>query len=67
MDMENNPNLTKVIDKLQKRYPGTRRQRSAHGASLQSVQFFKHGKLVADYDLLPCIHTEYGFAWMERK
>lgn len=44
---------TKMINRLQKRHPGTRRQRSYHGANRYSVQFFsrKTGKLVADYDL----------------
>ena len=46
---------TKMINKLQKRHPGTRRQRSSHGAGQWSVQFFdiKTGKLMADYDLPP--------------
>jgi len=44
---------TEQINKLQKRYPGTRRQRSAHVAGEYSVQFFdkKSGKLVADITL----------------
>jgi hypothetical protein len=44
---------TEVINKLQRRHPGTRRQRSAHGAGRYSVQFFSRttGKLVADYTL----------------
>lgn len=44
---------TKQINRLQKRHPGTRRQRSDHGAGRFSVQFFdkKTGKLVADYNL----------------
>jgi len=44
---------TNEIDKLQKRHPGTRRQRSDHGCGKYSVQFFDRatGKLVADYDL----------------
>ena len=44
---------TRVIDKLHKRHPGTRRQRSFHGAGRYSVQFFdkKTGELVADYNL----------------
>jgi hypothetical protein len=47
------PSLTQVIDRLQRRHPGTRRQRSYHGANRYSVQFFDRttGKLVADYDL----------------
>lgn len=41
------------IDALQKKHPGTRRQRSSHGAGKYSVQFFdkKTGELVADYIL----------------
>ena len=44
---------TQEINKLQKRHPKTRRQRSYHGAEKYSVQFFDlaTGKLVADYDL----------------
>jgi hypothetical protein len=44
---------TREINKLHKRHPGTRRQRSSHGAGKYSVQFFdkKTGKLVADYNL----------------
>ena len=44
---------TQLINKLQKKHPGTRRQRSAHGADKYSVQFFEKitGKLVADYNL----------------
>ena len=44
---------TKVINKLQRKYPGTRRQRSSHGIGKYSVQFFDKttGKLVADYNL----------------
>lgn len=43
---------TKVINKLQRKYPGTSRQRSSHGIG-NSVQFFDKvtGKLVADYNL----------------
>ena len=45
--------MTQIINRLQKKYPGTRRQRSAHGAGKDSVQFFDKitGKLVADYNL----------------
>jgi hypothetical protein len=45
--------LTEQIKKLQKRHPGTHRQRSYHGAGRYSVQFFQKatGKLVADYNL----------------
>jgi hypothetical protein len=45
--------LTQQINKLQKRHPGTRRQRSSHGCNRYSVQFFAKadGKLVADYNL----------------
>jgi hypothetical protein len=45
--------LTAKINKLQRRHPGTRRQRSSHGAGRYSVQFFDRvtGKLVADYTL----------------
>lgn len=45
--------LTKQIDRLQRKHPGTRRQRSYHGIDQHSVQFFdrKTGKLVADYNL----------------
>jgi hypothetical protein len=44
---------TKQINKLQKRHPGTRRQRSNHGSGRHSVQFFDRetGKLVADYTI----------------
>lgn len=44
---------TEKINQLQKLHPGTRRQRSAHGADQYSVQFFDKstGKLVADYNL----------------
>ena len=44
---------TQYINKLQRRHPGTRRQRSEHGAGRYSVQFFARdtGKLVADYTL----------------
>ena len=59
--------LTKVIDKLQRRHHNTRRQRSSHGLDRYSVQFFaKDGSgLVADYNLLPCQHTEFGFSFHE--
>jgi hypothetical protein len=45
--------MTKEINRLQKRYPGTRRQRSYHGCGRYSVQFFdkRTGKLVADLNL----------------
>ena len=41
---------TAYINKLQKKYPGTRRQRTQHSATEHSVQFFDKitGKLVAD-------------------
>lgn len=44
---------TKQIDKLQKKHPGTRRQRSSHGAGVYSVQFIDKitGQLVANYKL----------------
>lgn len=44
---------TKEINRLQKLHPGTRRQRTSHGAGKYSVQFFdkETGKLVADYNL----------------
>ena len=44
---------TAVINRLQRRHPGTTRQRSFHGAGRYSVQFFARatGKLVADYNL----------------
>jgi hypothetical protein len=43
---------TEKINKLQRRHPNTRRQRSYHGAGSYSVQFFdKTGQLVADYNL----------------
>lgn len=42
---------TQLINKLQRRHPGTRRQRNEHGAGTYSVEFFdKEGKLVARYD-----------------
>jgi hypothetical protein len=48
-----NTERTKKISKLQKKHPGTRRQRSSHGAGKYSVQFFdkRTGRLVADYDV----------------
>ena len=51
--METKHERTKKINKLHKRHPGTRRQRSSHGAGTYSVQFIsrKTGKLVADYNL----------------
>ena len=44
---------TAKINKLQKKHPGTRRQRSQHGANTYSVQFIskKTGELMADYKL----------------
>lgn len=44
---------TREINKLQRKHPGTRRQRSEHGAGRHSVQFFDrgNGQLVADYNL----------------
>lgn len=44
---------TAQIDKLQRKHPGTRRQRSFHGRDRYSVQFFdrRTGVLVADYNL----------------
>ena len=44
---------TKEINRIQKKYPGTRRQRSSHGAGTFSVQFIskKTGKIVADINL----------------
>ena len=44
---------TRIINNLQQKYPGTRRQRSYHGCGHYSVQFFdkKTGQLVADFDL----------------
>jgi len=48
-----NKEITAIINKLQRNHPGTRRQRSAHGAGKYSVQFFDKntGKLKADYNL----------------
>jgi len=48
-----NKESTAIINKLQRKHPGTRRQRSAHGAGKYSVQFFDKntGKLKADYNL----------------
>lgn len=48
-----NKERTQEINKLQKRHPGTRRQRSSHGCGKYSVQFFDKisGELVADYNL----------------
>ncbi len=45
--------ITRKINKIQKKYPGTRRQRSYHGINKYSVQLFSKttGKLVADYNL----------------
>lgn len=44
---------TARINRLQRKHPGTKRQRSDHGAGRYSVQFFDKatGKLVADYNL----------------
>jgi len=43
---------TQLINKLQKRHPGTRRQRNSHGAGRYSVDFFDAtGKLVASYEV----------------
>lgn len=44
---------TEKINKLQKKHPGTYRQRSYHGANTYSVQFVdkQTGKLVANYQL----------------
>jgi hypothetical protein len=44
---------TQLINKLQKKYPGTRRQRVDHGAGEYSVQFFdkKTGELKANITL----------------
>jgi len=44
---------TRQVNRLQRRHPGTRRQRINHGAGHYSVQFFDRqtGALVADYDL----------------
>ena len=44
---------TQIINKLQEKYPGTRRQRSSHGAGSFSVQFIskKTGKVVTDINL----------------
>jgi hypothetical protein len=48
-----NQDRTAKINRLQRRHPGTRRQRSSHGAGRYSVQFFckTTGKLVANYYL----------------
>ena len=44
---------TQKINRIQKKHPGTTRQRSYHGCGNYSVQLFSKttGKLVADYDL----------------
>ena len=44
---------TVIINRLQKKHPGTRRQRSSHGAGRYSVQFIDKttGKIVADYNV----------------
>lgn len=50
---------TAQIDKLQRKHPGTRRQRSFHGAGKYSVQFFdkKTGQLVGDYNLATAVQA----------
>ena len=42
---------TQLINKLQRRHPGTRRQRNYHGAGKYSVDFFcqRTGARVASY------------------
>lgn len=49
---------TAQINKLQRRHPNTRRQRTAHGCNRYSVQFFDRvsGALIADYKL-PDLNT----------
>jgi hypothetical protein len=49
----NNKERTQIINKIQKKYPYTRRQRTDHGCGRFSVQFFdkKTGELVADVNL----------------
>lgn len=56
----NSKERTQKINKLQKRHPGTTRQRNSHGAGEYSVEFFSktekdpvtgHAKLVARYTL----------------
>ena len=44
---------TQKINQLQKKYPGTTRQRNWHGANSYSVEFFskKTGELVARFSL----------------
>jgi hypothetical protein len=44
---------TQLINKLQRKYPNTRRQRTSHGAGQYSVQFIdkKTGELLADISL----------------
>lgn len=51
--MDEKKERTRKINRLHKRHPGTRRQRSCHGAGRYSVQFFDKatGRLVADYNL----------------
>ena len=46
---------TRLINRVQKRYPGTRRQRGFHGCNRYSCQLFdkKTGELVADFDTSP--------------
>lgn len=41
------------INKIQKRYPGSRRQRNFHGAGSYSVDFFSRatGELIASHNL----------------
>jgi hypothetical protein len=58
MPTEQSKLRTKQINKLQRKHPGTRRQRSAHGCDKWSVQFFDKitGNLVADYNLQVTTH-----------
>ncbi len=44
---------TQMINKIQKKYPGTRRERSYHGAGVCSVKFISKTteKIVADFNL----------------
>jgi len=44
---------TQMINKLQRRHPGTKRQRNYHGAERYSVEFFckATGKLIARYNV----------------
>jgi hypothetical protein len=45
---------TAQINRLQRKHPGTRRQRSYHGNGKYTVQFFSKstGELVGDYNLI---------------